>query len=90
MSDERATDNDSGGLLVVLGEEASTELAVVGGKGASLGRLVKAGFPVPSGFVVKTDGYAECIRANGLKEKIANILAELDFGNVDELEKETA
>ena len=33
------------------------EVAEVGGKGASLGRLIRAGFPVPRGFVVNTDAY---------------------------------
>jgi hypothetical protein len=31
--------------------------ALVGGKGASLGRLIRAGFRVPGGFVVTTDAY---------------------------------
>jgi pyruvate,water dikinase len=76
--------------VVVLGEGASTQLAVVGGKGASLGRLVKAGFPVPSGFVITTDAYAECIRANDLKGEIEQTLTQLDYGNVDDLEEKTA
>ena len=33
------------------------EVAVTGGKGASLGRLIRAGFPVPNGFVVTTQAY---------------------------------
>ena len=90
MSDLTLTDREKGRVLVALGEDGSTELSVVGGKGASLGRLVKAGFPVPSGFVVTTDGYAECIRANDLEVKIAKILEALDYGNLDELEEETA
>jgi pyruvate,water dikinase len=32
-------------------------VGVVGGKGANLGRMVGAGFPVPGGFVVDTRGY---------------------------------
>ncbi|HJN51068.1 MAG: PEP/pyruvate-binding domain-containing protein [Pseudomonadales bacterium] len=80
----------NGGVLIALGEDASTELAIVGGKGASLGRLVKAGFPVPPGFVIRTDAYAECIRANELEAEIGRILAELDFGNLDDLEEKSA
>ena len=76
-------------FLVGLGEDKSTELAVVGGKGASLGRLVKAGFPVPSGFVVTTDAYAACLHANNLKMQIEEILEGLDYGNLDELEEKT-
>jgi pyruvate,water dikinase len=30
------------------------DILLVGGKGASLGRLIRAGFPVPNGFVVNT------------------------------------
>ena len=30
---------------------------LAGGKGASLGRLIRAGFPVPNGFVVNTRAY---------------------------------
>jgi len=33
------------------------EVRLVGGKGASLGRLMRAGFPVPNGFVVNTGAY---------------------------------
>ncbi|MET4637543.1 PEP/pyruvate-binding domain-containing protein [Mycetocola sp. 2940] len=34
------------------------DVALAGGKGANLGELVRAGFPVPPGFVVTTDAYA--------------------------------
>ena len=90
MSDSTLTDAETGGVLVALGEDRSTELSVVGGKGASLGRLVKAGFPVPSGFVVTTNGYAECLRANDLEERIRKILEGIDYEDLDGLEKETA
>ena len=35
-------------------------------KGANLGELVRAGFPVPAGFVVTTEGYRAFVEANGL------------------------
>ena len=76
-------------FLVGLGEDGSTELAVVGGKGASLGQLIKAGFPVPSGFVITTDAYTACLCANDLEAQIEKILEGLDYGNLDELEEET-
>ena len=45
------------------------EVALVGGKGASLGRLIRAGFPVPNGFVVNTQTYrlAQEAAASGSK-----------------------
>ena len=33
------------------------DVMLAGGKGASLGRLIRAGFPVPNGFVVNTRAY---------------------------------
>ena len=33
------------------------DVAVAGGKGANLGELFRAGFPVPDGFVVTADAY---------------------------------
>src|SRR5690242_18174423 len=35
----------------------ATDGAIAGGKGANLGELVAAGFPVPDGFVVTTAAY---------------------------------
>ncbi|ANS80145.1 Phosphoenolpyruvate synthase [Serinicoccus hydrothermalis] len=42
-----------------LEEVGAEDLALVGGKGANLGELIDAGLPVPRGFVVTTQGYAE-------------------------------
>ena len=87
MPDQTPAEQERGGFLVILGEDRSTEIAEVGGKGASLGRLVKADFPVPSGFVVTTKAYTEFLRANGLEVKIEHIMRELDYGNLDRLEE---
>lgn len=76
-------------FLVNLAEDKSTKIAVVGGKGASLGKLVKAGFSVPSGFVVTTSGYMEFLHSNDLQKEIGKILVGLDYNNLDELEKKT-
>ena len=77
-------------MLVNLGDDASTALDNVGGKGANLGKLIKAGFPVPPGAVVTTAGYTEFIRANGLAERIEEILEGIDYEDIGALEAETA
>lgn len=41
-----------------LGAVGKADVAVAGGKGASLGELVQAGIPVPAGFVVTAEAYA--------------------------------
>lgn len=50
-------------------------LATAGGKGANLARMVRAGLPVPPGFVVTTAAYQDFVAANGLDAAIAAALA---------------
>lgn len=45
-------------------------LAEAGGKGANLGAMVRAGLPVPRGFVVLTTAYREFVHANDLASLI--------------------
>ena len=54
-------------FVVPLGELGRRDLALAGGKGANLGELVRAGLPVPDGFVVTTDAYAACVSPLDLK-----------------------
>jgi pyruvate,water dikinase len=49
---------------------------MAGGKGANLGELVRAGFPVPAGFVVTTAAYDRFVASNGLDKTIAHALDE--------------
>jgi pyruvate,water dikinase len=44
------------------------DLALVGGKGANLGELIRAGLPVPPGFVITTDAYRAYVAA--IREQI--------------------
>lgn len=43
--------------VLSLAEVGRGDIALAGGKGANLGELVRAGFPVPPGFVVTTQAY---------------------------------
>jgi pyruvate,water dikinase len=60
---------------------------LVGGKGANLGELTKAGFPVPPGYIVTADAYFEYLKKTGVDEKIRKILDGIDLENNDELQK---
>ncbi len=44
-------------LVAALKALGTADLALAGGKGANLGELIRAGFPVPDGFVVTTGAY---------------------------------
>src|SRR5919107_653576 len=46
-------------IVLDLGELRAGDLLRVGGKAANLGELIAAGLPVPGGFCVTTDAYAE-------------------------------
>lgn len=62
-------------------------LPLVGGKGANLGEMTKAGFPVPNGFAVTVESYDIFLQENQIKEKIDSILKDIDVNDSDELRK---
>ena len=53
----------SGPWIVPLDDPAASEVALVGGKGAGLHRLVALGTRVPVGFVVTTAAFAAAVAA---------------------------
>ncbi|MEK7188845.1 MAG: phosphoenolpyruvate synthase [Patescibacteria group bacterium] len=57
----------------------------VGGKGANLGEMTKAKFPVPPGFVVTVEAYKFFMEQGFLGHKISSILASTDVDNPQEL-----
>ncbi len=60
-------------------------LAEVGGKGANLGEMTAAKFPVPPGFVITAGAYFEFIRLNKIHDFIKDMTTELDVSNNDAL-----
>ena len=66
--------------------DTSAGLLQVGGKGASLTRLVAAGLPVPDGFHVTTAAYEQFMTANNLGSEIAAALAGIDSAQPATLE----
>lgn len=60
--------------------------ATVGGKGANLGELTQAGFPVPPGFIITAQAYFEYIKETGLDKVIRDILTGLDFEDTKDLQ----
>lgn len=60
-------------LVTPLERLLRTDLERAGGKGANLGELVHAGFPVPPGFVVTTAAYDLFVTHNHLDQTIAGV-----------------
>ena len=71
--------------IVWLEEVDKSQVGLVGGKGANLGELINAGFPVPYGFIITAEGYFEFIRFNRLEKKIQELLANVDIENTKQL-----
>jgi len=59
-------------------EVSSPDIGLVGGKGANLGELLKAGLPVPQGFIVTSEAYYEFLKAHHLDRIIKDHLSKLD------------
>ena len=57
-----------------LAEFGAGDLTLAGGKGANLGELVRAGFPVPPGFVVTTAAYRTVLGEAGLGASLEALL----------------
>ncbi|HET9075836.1 MAG TPA: phosphoenolpyruvate synthase [Acidimicrobiales bacterium] len=57
-----------------------------GGKGANLGELYSAGFPVPEGFVVTADAYLATMEQAGIRQRIREAAATVDPDDIKALE----
>ncbi|WP_017581251.1 PEP/pyruvate-binding domain-containing protein [Nocardiopsis valliformis] len=68
MSSTAVTPTPSVAPLTAFGAE---DLPVAGGKAANLGELLRAGLPVPEGFVVTTEAYAAVAESAGLQDLVA-------------------
>ncbi len=56
-----------------------------GGKGANLGEMTQAGFPIPPGFVVTSDAYFAFIKHNRIDAFIIDQTTDLDTSKMDQL-----
>lgn len=71
--------------IVWFEEVGKEDVGLVGGKGANLGEMTKAEFPIPYGFVVTSHAYFDFIKANKLDQKIKNVLKLINFESPVEL-----
>jgi len=59
-------------------EVGRADVPLVGGKGANLGEMARAGLPVPPGFVVTVEAYRRFCEASGIRRELAARLDGLD------------
>lgn len=63
------------------------DLSLVGGKGANLGEMTKAGFPVPYGFAVTVPAYNLFLEENKIASQIYEILGVTNVEDPAQLEQ---
>lgn len=69
-------------------ETDKKDLPLVGGKGANLGEMTKAGFNVPYGFCVTTESYKEFIEHSNLMDFIAQYIKDANLDNITQIGEE--
>ncbi|MCJ7444650.1 MAG: phosphoenolpyruvate synthase [Methanotrichaceae archaeon] len=60
--------------VVWLDEVGKNDLSIVGGKGASLGEMIKIGIPVPGGFAVTAQAFRDFINRSGIAQELFSAL----------------
>ncbi len=76
--------------LVMVLDDPGAAPGVVGGKGASLARLARAGFRVPPGFHVTTGAYLDFVRRGGLLEPVLAATSAVDVSDAATLDAASA
>jgi pyruvate,water dikinase len=71
--------------VVWLNQVGQGDLALVGGKNASLGEMLKAGIPVPPGFAITTKAYDWFLEDRGIKNRFFQALEVLHPDDVEKV-----
>lgn len=78
-------------LVLFFDQLQISDVPKVGGKNASLGEMVRElsgqGVRVPNGFAITADAYQYFLTQNGIKNRIAEILADLDTRDLANLQQ---
>ncbi len=77
MTTSIPTSKDDLPLVAPLADFDRESVSLAGGKGANLGELIKAGFPVPEGFVISTRAYDRLLQSHDLNSAVSEILTSL-------------
>ncbi len=73
--------------VLLFNQVGRSSLSIVGGKGANLGELSQAGFPVPGGFCVTTQAYQEMIATSPEMESLLESLNATDPNDLQEVRR---
>lgn len=66
---------------------SKSDVSIAGGKGASLGSMMRYGAPVPPGFVVLAETFEEFLKKTDLNVEIETILKRINQGDLNSIDK---
>ncbi len=70
-------------------EITKKDISFAGGKGANLGEMYQAGFPIPNGFVITAQSYWTFLENEGIIDEMNKTLENLDPENNEQLQSAT-
>jgi pyruvate, water dikinase len=73
------------GYIAWLSDLSKKDIKLAGGKGANLGEMFNAKFPVPQAFVVTTNAFDYFLKKTGIRDNIREILNKIDVDDTDGL-----
>ena len=73
-------------IILTFRDVHKEDVPLVGGKGANLGEMYNAGFPVPPGFFVTAYAYEKFLEDTGIKNDIKDVLQNLNVDDNDALQ----
>lgn len=73
--------------IVWFNEVTKDDVPTVGGKGANLGEMSRANIPVPPGFIVTANAYADFLNRTKIATKIGQLLKPLDSNDSKKLQQ---
>ncbi len=73
--------------IVWFEEVDKDDVGLVGGKGANLGEMIQAHFPIPYGFIITSYAYFNFIDKAGIAKNIKKILSVLNYDDSKELQQ---
>jgi len=74
-------------MLVWFHDINAKDVNIVGGKGANLGEMTRAGFHVPPGFCVTVQAYKQHLDKSNLWPQIEQLLGDLNSEDITKLDK---
>src|ERR1700684_4285678 len=77
-------------FIIPFAGAGEADYARIGGKCASLARMIAAGIRVPEGFAVTTEAYWLHLQAPGMADIVRSTLASIDVDNVADEERKSA